>query len=428
MSARSAQARRTLSLHQQLKQKDGIKRSALAAVIAELQAELHSRQEDLEDECERNHDAKTNMVLLKALALATSAAHKAVTLSRKGAAPAALDADTFVLLKLLSMRLQALGATLCNDSSSSGGCAAAVLPGSSSGDSGKASGQKPTSSGSGAVQAGGFPEKQPGKAAPLSGDAKAAKEGGEAAIAEGNAAGDWVAVPEPAVAPAGGRFAAPASMDVFVLLRSTVAACDPKLVDPSQFVPFWHSNVCQLALLLHNKQMSKAKDDQLLLAVHSMTTRVMALCLSSPAFFKLHCINIRTGDAVMEWSQEAAQKVVRFLDLTKQQALALALLRQWWLTQSQSSEAEMEAAHAARAAPHDLALQARLLAVMEERLRIGRVSAATALLVTCALLAPAQVAEIYVQSWPCFPDLGSILDVLHARWRTRRHVMLPLGG
>lgn len=98
--------------------------------------------------------------------------------------------------------------------------------------------------------------------------------------------------------------------------------------------------------------------------------------------------------------------------LNEDQAYMYVELNRWWKSTSATlTRQRREIAGAALAAPYDLALQAATVAGLEGVQRRHIVClAAVFLLGSTSLLAPEQLAEAWVSSWPYMSLLTAILD------------------
>ncbi|GBF98781.1 hypothetical protein Rsub_11363 [Raphidocelis subcapitata] len=186
--------------------------------------------------------------------------------------------------------------------------------------------------------------------------------------------------------------------------------------EKAEFIRWWRGRVMNMALLLHQRKGGLADGDahaRMTEALLQMAIRWGGVLLSQPWLSELMCINQETGE-VGEPPQHVWDRTAKNMALTPEQAFMYSQLDRWWVsTASAFNRQRKELAGRALQAPTDVCVQAEVVGALEAVQRRYVVSAASVFVLgTTSIMAPEQLAEVWVTCWPYMPMMTAILDAI----------------
>ncbi|GBF97779.1 hypothetical protein Rsub_10204 [Raphidocelis subcapitata] len=231
--------------------------------------------------------------------------------------------------------------------------------------------------------------------------------------------------PEASGEPPVGTLGVPTS----TFLASVRAAYDNLDMGKDEFVAYWRDTIHKAAVLAHQQDWDAGAREELNGLLHDLSSRSVGLCLRKLWFFSLFNYNLETR-APEEAPKPIWARIAASMQLTPEQDFVFEVITRWWKTQEESLQSRRRAlAEASTAAPDDVELQDEVAAELGKVLTLYKVSLMPFMvLLSCALLRPAQLAAFYVQSWPWMPVLTPILEALEERRANDRGVTGTAGA
>ncbi|GBF97477.1 hypothetical protein Rsub_10400 [Raphidocelis subcapitata] len=373
----------------------GLGRPRLDEVVARLERELRSRQQQLLEETARNARAKAQLLMLSALARANEAitqllaAAGAAGNSAAGAAgaPAAAQQALDALEAELSLLVEALQA-----SSRAGSNA-----------------RPPRSQEQQSVRRSG-PGECEGSATASSSHAQpagSARGGGGSGGGGGSSSGSGRRV-----VGGGGMPGLLFQPSVCLFLQEIVSGRE-LVKTKADFVAWWRARVMHLALQAHQYRSGGVSRERLEKIVYEMAVGFGVLFLYGNYALEVIVLNMETG-LPCEAPQSVWDRVAACLGLDREQAALFCLLNRWWKTTTQSfSRERQQLAEAALASPQDLELQEAVASGLA-RVNAAYLAAAVAVLAVTlfGVTRPEQVAASWIACWPRMPLMTAIFEAV----------------